>query len=323
MIIFLYGKDTFRSRDQLHKMMAKFRGERDPQGLNVLRMDCEKLSAGEMWEQLFAAPFLAERRMVVLENLLLSKDSEFHTRLLTRIVEQDLPESHIFVFWEGVDAVKKKEAKALFVRLSEEKYAQRFDMLSETKREGWGAAEVRQRGGSIDTDALLYLVRTVSDMWCLSSLIDQLVAYAHGDSITLAAVRMFAPEKVDDNIFNLVDAIVAKQPKKVFAMVQEQYRQGKDVMYMYAMVLRQFRILLEMRDVFERSDVLQSDALAKSIGVHPFVVKKSMPLVKRYSMDELRRVYRELLDMDIGIKTGQGGDPRVLFDIFIGRVCGE
>jgi DNA polymerase III subunit delta len=321
MILFLYGKDTFRSRNQLHKMIEKFRADRDPQGLNVTRLDCEKMDPAAIWDQLLAAPFLAEKRMVVLENVLLSKKYEFHKALLTRIEEKTLPDSNIIMFWDGLDTVKKKEVKALFVRLAEEKYAQRFDILSDIKREGWIAAEVEQRGGKIERNALRYFLQNVEDdMWYLNTLIDQLVCYSSGKEISSETVRLFVSEKVDDNIFNLVDAIIAKQPKKVFVMMQEQYRQGKDVQYVYAMVLRQFRILLELRDMFDREEALQSTVLAKKLGLHPFVVKKSLPLVKQYTISVLEEIYRHLLELDIQIKTGKG-DQRVLMDIFVGGVC--
>ncbi len=321
MLLFLYGKDTYRSRQQLHKMMSKFRQDRDPQGLNVVQLDAAKEKTAMLWEQILAAPFLAERRMVVLENISLHKHTEFHDMFLNRVVEGTLPDSTIVVCWEAVDSVKKKEPKALFTRLAAEKYAQRFDILSESQLEGWIAAEVQERGGHIIPKALRYLRDNVGvDMWRLSSVIDQLLAYADGKGITEEDVRLFVSERIDDSIFALVDAIVARYPKKVFRMLQEQYRQGKEVPYVYAMVLRQFRILLHMRDMLDRGVAARNEVMAKQLGVHPFVIKKSLPLVERYTLEELQSVYAALLQLDVQIKTGQG-DQRVLMDVFVGQMC--
>src|SRR3989338_10197408 len=103
MIIFLYGPDTFRSRQHLHKMMAKFRSERDPDGLNLVRVDATKETAGQILEQILAVPFLAEKRMVVVENLLESKHDELQTELLKLIEEQRLSPANVLVFWEAID----------------------------------------------------------------------------------------------------------------------------------------------------------------------------------------------------------------------------
>ena len=101
-------------------------------------------------------------------------------------------------------------------------------------------------------------------------------------------------------------------------MIREQYAKGEDAQFIFAMLIRQFRILLELRDLFDREDNLNSDVIAKQLGLHPFVVKKSLPFVKKYTLTELKRIYSSLLDMDIETKTGQG-DQSVLLDVFVGR----
>lgn len=351
MIIYIYGLDTFRSRAQMKKMKEKFKEDRDPQGLNLVNLDCEKSQPSQVLEQILATPFLAEKRMVILENLLISKHKDLQEELLRRIEEKNLPEENIIIFWEGTDKFKTKLAKSFHERLLQEKYAQKFDELRGIQLGGWIGAEVDSRGGKMNREAVQYLVNHVGgDMWRLNSLIDQLLAYclesdknsyikdpemnppqsslkerkidelSSGREVTVADVELFLDEKVDDNIFNLVDAIVAKQTKQVYKMIEEQYKQGKDANYVFAMVLRQFRILLEMRDVYEREDVMQSNVLAQKLKLHPFVVKKSLPLVKRYHMYELQSVYNELLNFDIDVKTGQG-EPNLMLDLMVGRIC--
>ena len=321
MIIFLYGKDTFRSRQQLTKMIDKFKADRDPQGLNTVRLDAEKEKGGQILEQVLAQPFLAEKRMVVVENLLASKQKETRAELLTRVEEKRLPENNVIIFWEGTDKFKTKDAKAFFDRLLKEKYTQHFEPIVGAKLEAWVTAECEAREGTIDREAARYLAKHVGgDMWRLSALIDQLIAYKNGETIQVADAELFLDEKVDDNIFNLIDAIVGKQSKNVFAMIEEQYRSGKDAGYIFAMILRQFRILLEMRDIFERDGDSQSGQLAKRLGLHPFVVKKSLPLVRRYPLSELEDIYERLLAIDIDTKTGRG-DQAMMLDVFVGRVC--
>lgn len=319
MNIFLYGEDTFRSRQHLKKMMDKFKQDRDPQGLNTIALDCEKEDLGTVLGQILAVPFLAERRMVVLERCLsATKKQELQEEILTRIQGNTFPQSNVLVFWEDGAKPKTKIAKELFGLLVKEKFSQNFELLKGSQLLTWIKSEVESRGGVIETSALQYLALNIgSDMWRLNSLIDQLVSY--NIQITLASVQVFLEEKVDDNIFNLVDAIVARQPKKVYSMIREQYAKGEDAQFIFAMLIRQFRILLELRDIFDRENNSNSDVLAKKLGIHPFVVKKSLPFVKRYSFEELKNIYSQLLTIDIETKTGQG-DQSVLLDVFVGRI---
>ncbi len=321
MFIFLYGPDTFRSRRQLKKMIEKFKTERDPQGLNVVILDCEKIEPGEIMEQILASPFLAEKRMIVLENLLsAAKKDGLQEEILKRIEEKKLPDSTVYVFWENWSKTKTNTAKKLFNRLYKEKFAQKFETYTGAKLTAWTAEEIKNQGGKISRTALDYLTQnTGADMWRLNSLIAQLINYRQGKEIQIADINLFIEEKVDDNIFNLVDAIVARQTKQVYQMIQEQYRLGKDSSYVFSMILRQFRILLEMRDLFEREDSVSSDILAKKLELHPYVVKKSLPFVKKYTMIDLKCIYQELLNLDINTKTGQG-DQSLLLDVFVSKV---
>ncbi len=66
MLIFLSGPDTFRSRKQLKKMIEKFKTDRDPQGFNVVVLDCRVSEPSYILEQILTPPFLAEKKLVIL-----------------------------------------------------------------------------------------------------------------------------------------------------------------------------------------------------------------------------------------------------------------
>jgi len=311
-------------------MIDKFKIDRDPQGLNVTVLDCEKEEPGLIMEQILSMPFLAEKRMVVLENLLsATKKGDLQEQILKRVEEKNLPEDNVYVFWEGAHSTdaqgklkpKTKVAKEFYERLEKEKYAQEFPALVGTKLSAWIDTEIKEKNGKISSHALQLLVQnTKGDIWLIHSLIEQLLAYKGGEEIQTEDVNLFLEASADDNIFNLVDAIVAGQSKQVYKMIREQYRIGKDPHYVFSMILRQFRILLEMRDLFDREDNIGSNVMASKLELHPFVVKKSLPFIKKYNLQTLKNIYESLLDFDKKIKTGQG-QPDLLLDLFVGKLC--
>lgn len=305
-------------------MIDKFKADRDPQGLNVVRLDSE-ITKENIVEHLLATPFLAEKRMVVLERLLSSKQIQAQEDILLRMKEGRIPQETVLLCWEDTGVGKTNVVKELFGLLKKEPYAQEFPLLTGAALERWIAEEIVARGVTADKGAVSFLAtNSRGNLWQVSTLVDQAASYRAGSFqapvMTQADVALFLEEKVDDNIFNLVDAIVAGQGKAAFAMMAEQYRQGKDAGYVFAMVLRQFRIFLDMRDAMDRDTTLTSDALAKALGIHPFVAKKSLPLLRRYTAADLRRIYEALLEIDIKTKTGRG-DQSLLLDIFVGRLA--
>lgn len=321
MIIFLYGPDTFRSQRQLKKMVDKFKQERDPQGFNISILNCAQEKNNQILEQILATPFLAEKRMVILENLLsVTKKTDLQEKILEYLEAKSLPKENIYIFWESDCKPKTNVSKNLLSRLLQEKYAQKFEIYKDTKLSAWVNQEIQERGGKISPQALEYLVKNIADdIWKLNSIIDQLISYKLEKEIELKDVELFLDEKIDDNIFNLVDALIAGQSKKVYQMIREQYRIGENPQFILSMILRQIKILLELRDLYDREDILSSDLLAKKLNLHPFVVKKSLPFVKKYNQNKLKNIYHKLLEIDIKTKTGQG-DQSMLLDILVGKI---
>ena len=320
MIIYIYGEDTFRSRNYLKQQVERFKKERDPQGMNVVFLDGQKVESSRLWNEITAMAFLAEKKMIVIHNILSTKDVDLLESLIEGIKDKKIPEKNIVVFYQSETIGKTNLAKDLQKILAKEQWAKEFGNLSGFELNSWIKTEVAQRGGTINQSAIAYLSQNAGkDTWYADSLMDQLVAYANGREISLADAQLFLEEKVDDNVFNMVDAIVIGNRKLAFKMIEEQRRLGEEDGMIFGMVLRQFRILISMRDLFNRQENITSDTMAKMLDLHPFVAKKSLPFIKKYSLDKLKDIYNQLLEIDIKTKTGLA-DQSLLIDLFVGKL---
>ncbi|KKU25656.1 MAG: polymerase III, delta subunit protein [Candidatus Magasanikbacteria bacterium GW2011_GWA2_46_17] len=318
MLIYIHGPNTFRSQGYLKQTIERFKCERDPQGYNVVRLDGVKDENGKILDALLAAPFLSPKRLIAIDNILSRQDTDLLATLTEYIKNKRLPEDNVIVFWQGEAAGKTKVAKELETLLQKEKWAMEFKPIPKAKLSAWVTQEIEKRGGKISSPAAEYLAEHAGDdMWHLNSLIDQLVAYQKKE-IQLSDVQLFVEEKIDNNIFNMVDAIVAGNRKLAFKLLEDRRRKGENDGYLFAMILRQFRILIEMRDLYNRSEQATSDIMAKELGLHPFVARKSLPIMKKFSLDKLKESYNQLQDIDIKTKTGQGDLPLFL-DVFVGK----
>lgn len=320
MIIFLYGKDTFRSRQQLKKMVEKFKADRDPAGYNVVVIDADaEKDSRRIMGEILTVPFLAERRMVVVESLLSVKHhAQLIQEILQRIEAKALSESTVLLFWEPSDSFVGKEAKALFAKLSQEKYCQSFDPLQGEKYASWIKEELDRRGTRATRDAVGCLASNTKDGWQAHTLIEQLTAYSGAQEITRKEVELFLDTQNADTIFSFVDAVVSGNAREAYRLLSHAYNNGEDLSYLFAMLIRQYRILMTMRDFFERTDTASTEVIAQKLSLHPFVVKKSLASMRRTPMASFRRVHRELTALDIAIKTGRGS-PEAALDAFIGR----
>jgi DNA polymerase III delta subunit len=71
------------------------------------------------------------------------------------------------------------------------------------------------------------------------------------------------------------------------------------------MIIRQFRIMLQIKSMSEAGREVDKYSLGRSLGIHHYAVQKTLPLVQKYSFEELKKIYRQLLEIDIKMKSSK------------------
>jgi DNA polymerase-3 subunit delta len=323
MIIFLYGEDTYRSNQKLTQIKTKFLKEVDSAGLNLTTLDGAKLKFEEFNQQVKASPFLARKRMVIIKNLISENKSKEIQKEVVNLLNQesqDKGEDNILVFWEDKDHSKSKSKNALWGRLIKEKLAEEFKPLTPTQLNNWVEKEIKAQSGKIDKQAVAFLAATVgNDLWQMANEITKLLNYCQDKPITIADIENLVKAKFDDNIFNLVDALGNNNKKLALKLMSDQFNLEADEIYLLSMLIRQFRILLEIKDLLNQHPRITKDLIAKELQIHPFVAQKALWQVKNFTFEKLKQIYQLLLDLDFKLKTSQA-KPRVLFDLFIAQI---
>lgn len=317
MVIYLYGPDTKRSREHLGKLVEKFYRERDPQKLNVKRVLFGGDFDGDVRAELLTAPFLADKRMVVVERMLEHGDAELHDWFAGRFLDSEPPSDTIVVLWEE-EPVKKARAASekLHASLAATKFAQEFAALEGVKREQFIIRAIDERGGKITADAASELNRRVTDEHALVNAIDVLVAYAAGRVIGRAELDMFLPPDVEAKIFDAMDRLAGRDRPAAMRALANVWYSDNDPVYIFAMLHRQVRLLFQTRELLDDNPSINDAGVAKTLSVHPFVGKKLLAQARLWSRRDLVAWYDRLIEIDYAIKHGSS-DPRVLIDLFV------
>ncbi len=332
MVLFLYGEDTYRSRAKLKQIEEKFK-KTDKSGVNLIKIDGERTPWKNIEKEILAAPFLHNKKLVVVENFLKKRGQKID-EAVAFLRDKKIPAGIVVVFWEGgEEGEQPDERTAIFKLLNKPKQAEKFSFLEATKLNKWILAAVEARNAKIERGAVDLLVQLVGpDLWQMSSELDKLAAYVSGrkeknKTITADDVNLFVRGKFDENIFALTDAIGAKNRKLVFRLLNEQIEAGLKESYIFAMLARQFRILLQIKEIIERdysfispTDPVISSKISSELGLHPYVVKKTLYQIRNYSLAELKKIYVKLLAIDMKMKK-TNLSLRALLDLFIARTC--
>jgi DNA polymerase-3 subunit delta len=104
------------------------------------------------------------------------------------------------------------------------------------------------------------------------------------------------------SVFDFVDALSNGNGKSAQHLLHR-LLETEDSFSLWGMVVRQFRLLIQAREILDGRG--NKDDVARALGVHPFVAEKTTGQAARYSMESLESIYRKLLRIDEGVKTGQ------------------
>lgn len=328
MIIFLYGPDTFRSRRKLAQIKEKFIADIDKSSLNIEQLDGAMLTTSDFERAILTPPFLARKRLVIVEQLISSKHDAVKKEIAELLNRHDL-EGVIVVFWEAdtarrpakksaKSAAKKPAPSSLLKHLLKEKYAQEFSLLDSAGTLRFALDETEKRGIKIEPSALRLLIDMVgNDLWRLDTELNKLAAFRSGQSITTDDVANLVQTPLEQDIFQLTDAIGRRQKAKAIQLISEQLKGGTAPTELLAKVTWQFKNLLLTKEFTERNGAgYAPDRLAFQLGLHPFVVKKALGQISQFSLVSLKQSYARLIDIDRTIKTSRI-DPEVLFDLLV------
>lgn len=319
MIIFLYGEDTFRSKQKLKEFKDKFVRDIDVSMLNVESIDGEKMNIDLFKQSMFAGGFLVKKRFIIVENFVEKNKNDQDAVLALLKDNESESEENIVIFWEGIGA-NSKDYKAkvlkgeLFTYLKNSQYAFEFPVLDKIRLAVWIKKKMDDKGINIEHDAINLLIDLAgNDMWRINNEIDKLVAY-NDKEITKEGVKTLVSEEFGDNVFALVDAI-ADQNKKLFSSLLSNYFSGEnDSSYLLSMLIRQFRLLIYAKDRLAENTYAN---LALELKIPFFVERKIKNQISRYDLAKLKNIYEELLSIDIALKKNYF-NPELLFLKLIG-----
>ena len=89
---------------------------------------------------------------------------------------------------------------------------------------------------------------------------------------------------------------------------------GSAPLYLLAMIARQFRLLIQVKEL--QGMGVNQQGIVKTLGLHPFPARKLQAQAIQFTTTQLETVLRWILDADVAIKSGQV-EPEVALDLLV------
>lgn len=321
MLIFVYGDDALRVLEKVHEMRDRFLAKFDPSGMNLAEFPTPGTSDfpfAQILQATQSAPFLSEKRMVILRGLLDSVKKSEHKQWIDGL--HRIPASTIMILAEDLDA-KAVEKHGVFTAVKDvaEMHHYPQEKLTGATLTKWIIERAARQHATIDTrTADMLAARVGDDIWRLGQEVDKISAYAQG-AITVPMLDLLVARDSTSNIFSLVDAVAGRDARTALRLLQEERSAGSADLYVLAMLARQIRLLLQVKHLSAERPGVDKGAVATTLSLHPFVAQKTLSQSGKYTLSALVNLHELVTRLDRDAKRGKV-DPTVAIDRFVAEM---
>lgn len=299
MIHLLYGPEELARSEALAAIKAQVPS--DLADLNVTVLDGKKLKLDTLAAACEAFPFIAERRLVVVHDLLKHQKAGKERDELRAYLER-IPATCELIFVESEDFDKRG---AVFGYLKKVAAVQEFLPKEGAVLLSWLAERAQLLDVRLDGAAAQRLTGYIgNDGRALVNELSKLACYVgRGGRITPQEVELLVQDAQEQNLFAFIDELSARQRGAALQSLRRLFADGQAATYILFMVARQVRILLGVKELATQR--LRPDDIAARLGQRPFVVRKALDQARGFSDAELARLHDRVLELDQASKTGR------------------
>jgi DNA polymerase-3 subunit delta len=296
-ITILTGSNNFALRAGQHKLVGDFVAAHDDMALE--RLDGEEASYERIQEALQSLPFLADKKMVVLQSPGANKQfAENAEKLLT-----ELPETTDLIIIEP-----KLDKRGVYYKfLKKQPGFQEFNELDERGLAQWLVRTAKEKGVAMSASDASYLVSRVgANQQTLSNEIEKLSLRAAGGSddtpgsgkIDRATIDALTATTPQSTIFQLLEAAFAGNTRRALELYAEQRALKVEPQQIIAMLAWQLHVLALVKTAGDKTP----DEIARDAKLSPYVVRKSAGIARRLSLADTKRLVDDLLTIDERLK---------------------
>lgn len=304
-IFLLYGNDEFAITRKLKDFESDFSDPTTAE-MNTTRLDARTMSENDLNNAVNAMPFLAPKRLVFIAYPSVKFDKPDLRKKFQEFLEK-APDTAKVILYDSMEKPKEAE-KHWLVKWAEKNKphvrAQAFLLPQQRDMPGWILNEAKKQSGQIEPAAAAKLAEMVGvDTRQAGMELSKLLAYVNWERpVRGSDVEAVCIVTSQQSVYDFVDALSqgnAKSAQKFLHRLLE----NEEPFPLWGMVVRQFRLLIQAREILDGRG--NKNDVARALSVHPYVAQKTTGQANGFSMEALKDIYRRLLKIDEQVKTSR------------------
>lgn len=313
-----YGPESFLMNEFIAQLTSTL-VEPEHREFAVSKFDLNETPVEAVIEDAETLPFMVPRKIVIAKNAALftgAKDNAKVEHNIERLAEYIKAPVDYAVLVFSVSADKLDERKKIVKALKDADALVPCLHMAGDELTTWVKDQASRRKFAFESGAAEQLILyTGGHLQALQSEIEKLSLYiGHDGRASATLVDELVTRSSEQNVFLLIEDIVQLRLDKALATLDELLKQKEEPIKIVALLARQFRIMLQVKELVQQGYSHQQ--IASQIGVHPYAVKLADGQSRKYDIARLSGILAKLADLDFGMKSG-GLDKVLGLELFL------
>ena len=303
----LYGEEAFLKRNYKNLLKEAILGD---DTMNFQSFYGKETNLTEIISLADTMPFFAERRLILVE------DSGFFKSASDALVQYlpSMPDTTILLFVE----TEVDKRNRLYKKVKDMGYAAELNRQDSAQLARWAGGILTREQKKITKHTMeLFLSMAGDDMENIRMELEKLISYTLGrEVITDEDVLAVCTVQVTNRIFEMVSAIVNRQPRKAMDLYEDLLTLKEPPMRILFLIARQFNQLLQVKDLMGKG--MDKGTIASKLKMQPFVVGKTMPQARQFGREQILSYVEFCVETEEAVKSGRLQD-RLAVELLITR----
>ena len=266
-------------------------------------------------------PFMSSKKLVILKDV-----SDFLGELDDRNKEGlykyigGLGDFVILIFMDSSSSLRKNTK--FYKLIKKEDRQVEFGKLIGADMSKWVGTLAKKNSKNISSVNIKYFIDQTSynsrnvdlNLYDIENEFLKIIDYAKQEEITKEDIDNILIKTIDTNIFEFLEAFSSKSPERSLNLFNQMYISGEPVQRMFFMMIRQIRMILGY--VIYRTKGYDNGSIQEKLSIKPYEFGKIRNQANNFKLEELERIMKRLLEIDLAMKTTMT-DDKILIEAFL------
>lgn len=297
-VYLLCGEEAYLRRQYRDRVRKALLGDGDLMNLHCF--EGKGINPGEVVDLAQTLPFLADRRVLVIEN------SGFFKRGGEALADY-LAEPAPTAFFVFVETEIDKRSRLYKAAVSKGRVIE-----CKTPDDGmlkrWVLELLTKEGKKItQQDLEFFLEKTGTDMENIRGEVEKLVCYClDRDVITAKDIEEICVRQINSRIFDMVEAVANKKQRQAMDLYYDLLTLKEPPMRILFLIARQFNLLLQVKELKNKGYDVRT--IGTKVGLAGFIAGKYAAQAAKFKETDLKEALRDCVEAEELVKTGRMND---------------